>query len=92
MSLIGVEEVLVIGRDAAGAAVRQSRRARRPGRSTGHARADGVVKRGIRQAHVTLAVEPDAVQLQLEVVVAVARGVEHDARSFVDLHEPRDLE
>ena len=58
-------------------------------RRGGHAGADGVMERGIGQADVALAVEADAVQLQLQMVVAVARGVEHHARGLVDLDERR---
>jgi hypothetical protein len=39
------------------------------------------------QPPIAGAVEPDAVQLQLQRVVAVARGVEEDAGRLVDLHQ-----
>ncbi len=51
-----------------------------------------MVKGGIREANVSPAIESNAVQLQLEVIVAVASGIEDDARSFIDLRERRDLE
>ena len=51
-----------------------------------------VVEGGIGQAQVQLAVEPDPMELQLHVVVAVARGVEHHARRFVDLEQRANLE
>ena len=57
-----------------------------------HASCDGVVEGGVGQPHVLRAVQTDAVQLHLHVVVAVASGVEDDACGFVDLQERSDLE
>ena len=46
----------------------------------------------IRETHVPLAVETDAVELHLHVVVAVTGGIEHQPRGFVDLDDVADLE
>jgi hypothetical protein len=47
----------------------------------------GVVEGWVGQAPIALAVEPDAVQLELQRVVAVASRVEQHAGFLVDLHE-----
>jgi hypothetical protein len=46
----------------------------------------------IGQPHVAASVETDPVQLELQVIVAVAGGVEHHAGGLVDLHQRRRLE
>ena len=56
----------------------------------GDAAADRVMERWIGEAPIAPTVEADAMQLQLEHVVAVARGVEEDARRLVDLDERAD--
>ena len=65
----------------------RQRRLLRPRAEVRNAVADRVVKRRIGQAAIVAAVEPDAMQLQLERVVAVARGVEEHAGRLVDLHQ-----
>src|SRR5205807_3985994 len=55
------------------------------------AAADGVVKRRIGEAPIVLSIEIDAMQLQLEKVVAVTSRIEHDTGLFVDFHERRRL-
>ena len=41
----------------------------------------------IRQADIALPIETDPVELQLQMVVAIACGVEHDSCGLVDLDE-----
>ena len=84
MRLVDVDEMRVVRRDAA--AARQARLLG-PRAEVRDAVADGVVKRRIGEAAIAGAVEADAVQLQLQRVVAVARGVEQDAGLLVDLHQ-----
>ena len=51
------------------------------------AAANRVVKRRIGQPPIVLAVQTDTMQLQLQDVVAVARGVEQQPGALVDLHQ-----
>ena len=53
---------------------------------------DGVVERRVGEPPIVLAVEPDAVQLQLHVVVAVARHVVERLACFIDPHDRAHLE
>ena len=51
-----------------------------------------MMERGIGQADIALPIETDPVELQLQMVVAIACGVEHDPCGLVDLDEAGDLE
>src|SRR4029453_7661163 len=57
-----------------------------------HAAPHGVVERRVSQANVALPVETDPMELDLEMIVTVAGGVEHDACVLVHLYESRDFE
>ncbi len=87
--LVHVDEVLVVRGNAARAAVAAGAPT---AASPDHATADDMMEGGIREPDVSLAVEADAVELHLHVVVAVARGVEQQPCRLVHPHHVADLE
>ncbi len=91
MRLVDVDEMFVVGRDPAGTGAECGQPGRRRHRRR-HAAADGVIEGRVGQPDITLAVQPDPMQLQLEVIVAVARGVEDDPRGLIDLDQGAGLE
>src|ERR1044072_7466880 len=89
MGLIDIDEERVVGRDAAGE-WRWWLKEAYPERCD--AAAHDVMERRVREPPIVLAIETNAMQLQLQRVAAVARGVEEQPRLFVHLDQRCRLE